>query len=352
MAGRPTGNEIRVVFAYFREFGGNRRQTVDRVSDLFAHRINIDASSIDPYIVAAVETGVRDGLLAIGYTREALRKDLRDDLAEELVGVLPEDVITSLFDPGLEPDVRDLIEALPAEYVDVILPGVPGVPVTIQRVPIEVANRETRVWTLDDIWRNQPETFDRLFPSLRQMVRGYVGQSVGRGFSDAISKLIVRSIDPRNPMFTDEVAAQIMRDFPQLAAYRAKMIARTEMQRAYQQAQYATFEENGVTSRRWVTAQNSIFARRSPVCRRCLENAAQGWVPMTEPFRSGHMAPPVHPNCRCDVIPNVFAEFDSEPWPLRVFFRSAAGVGRLRIRSRGSDAAKNFVRARYRPRSR
>ncbi len=45
--------------------------------------------------------------------------------------------------------------------------------------------------------------------------------------------------------------------------------------------------------KRWHTKGDEL------TCETCKANEAQGWIPLTEPYRSGHLNPPAHDYCRC-----------------------------------------------------
>jgi hypothetical protein len=75
---------------------------------------------------------------------------------------------------------------------------------------------------------------------------------------------------------------------------RAEMIAVTEVNRAIQQANADSLNEEGVTLVRWVTGGPDP-------CKFCIANEAEGPHPLGVPFSSGALVPPQHPNCRCSI---------------------------------------------------
>jgi hypothetical protein len=81
---------------------------------------------------------------------------------------------------------------------------------------------------------------------------------------------------------------------------RAEMIARTELANAHVQGNLDAWGESGV-----VTGKQSILADTHPFEDVCDDNEAAGVIPLGDPFPSGDMGPPYHPNCLCDVIPVV-----------------------------------------------
>ena len=85
-------------------------------------------------------------------------------------------------------------------------------------------------------------------------------------------------------------------------AERAKLIATTEVTRAYAEGNRAAWRASGVIERmRWQTSVDEMVC---PVCRplagRVVEVAADGF-----PSDSGVSFPPAHPRCRCWVTPVV-----------------------------------------------
>ncbi len=90
------------------------------------------------------------------------------------------------------------------------------------------------------------------------------------------------------------LAADIRREFGDMATKRARVIARTETADALEQAFEERGKAMGVTGKRVVT---------SDPCPICTANEAEGTVPMDHVFSSGDARPPFHPNCRCALAP-------------------------------------------------
>lgn len=80
-------------------------------------------------------------------------------------------------------------------------------------------------------------------------------------------------------------------------ASRAEAVAITETTRASGAGALSTYLQQGVTLGRWVTEGDR------KVCPRCSGNAAQGAVPLGQPYSSGDTQPPIHPRDRCAVLP-------------------------------------------------
>jgi SPP1 gp7 family putative phage head morphogenesis protein len=85
---------------------------------------------------------------------------------------------------------------------------------------------------------------------------------------------------------------------------RAEVIARTETAFADVAGNMITYKEGrdnyGIEVKKsWITAGDS------DVSDDCLLNEAQGPIGLDDVFASGADAPPEHPNCRCDLVPEV-----------------------------------------------
>lgn len=82
---------------------------------------------------------------------------------------------------------------------------------------------------------------------------------------------------------------------------RAHMIAVTETGNAYEAGNRVVAESLGGygldMEKSWLTAQDDRVCSDE-----CQVNEAQGWIPMPEPFASGHQQPLAHPACRCAAL--------------------------------------------------
>ena len=114
--------------------------------------------------------------------------------------------------------------------------------------------------------------------STRDYLRSTVAEAVEEGWS---SQTLANAIVD-NFAFSDE---------------RAETIARTELAFAHVEGNMDAYKIGGVTHKRW------ILGSEHDIDDVCNDNADAGVIPFDEPFPSGDMAPPGHPNCVCDVIP-------------------------------------------------
>jgi hypothetical protein len=80
---------------------------------------------------------------------------------------------------------------------------------------------------------------------------------------------------------------------------RAHLIAITEMGNAYEAGSAMVIrdmEENGAQmEKKWLTVGSGVIDA-------CGTNEAQGWIPNSQAFSSGHQHPLMHPACRCTTL--------------------------------------------------
>ena len=102
-----------------------------------------------------------------------------------------------------------------------------------------------------------------------------------------------------NAVAEGDSAASLARRLPDIlnVSGRADMIARTEVARAVTAATMSRYTQTGISRKEWEVAPDE---RVCPICR---GNEAAGDIPTSQPFPSGVLAPPGHPNCRCAIMP-------------------------------------------------
>lgn len=125
---------------------------------------------------------------------------------------------------------------------------------------------------------DNPDAYWRIDESTRSMLADNVTQAIEEGWSnDRLASEIAESY-----AFSDE---------------RADMIARTETAFADIQGNMIAYRESGVVSKKqWITGDGC--------CEECAQLNGQ-IVGIDESFDDGVDEPPLHPNCRCDVLPVV-----------------------------------------------
>lgn len=103
-----------------------------------------------------------------------------------------------------------------------------------------------------------------------------------------LGKAIAQDKSPEN-------LASRLEDILQVSS-RSEMIAHTEVMRAVSVAAMEHYRRAGISMKEWVTPPEGA-------CKVCLNNEAQGALPLSSPFPSGASVPPQHPRCRCGVVP-------------------------------------------------
>ena len=87
-----------------------------------------------------------------------------------------------------------------------------------------------------------------------------------------------------------------LRDDFAFSPSRAENIARTETATAQGQGAKSAAAHFKLDEKRWITQGDGL------VTPECQANADAGWIPIADPFPSGHDTIPVHPRDRCNVI--------------------------------------------------
>ena len=100
----------------------------------------------------------------------------------------------------------------------------------------------------------------------------------------------------REGLLTASEAVQVINEILD-SDWKALRIAVTEVSRASAAAAQQVYILGRVTMVRWVTADDGR------VCSRCDRNEEAGSIPLGDQFPSGPGMPPLHPNCRCAVVP-------------------------------------------------
>jgi HK97 family phage portal protein len=105
---------------------------------------------------------------------------------------------------------------------------------------------------------------------------------------EIISRGVAEGLGP------DETAKLLTQFYTENANVMATRLARTELVSAYSEGNLeAGLLDDNVVSKRWLALPDAD--------EECLINEHDGEIPKDAGFSSGDFAPPVHPNCRCDV---------------------------------------------------
>lgn len=198
------------------------------------------------------------------------------------------DRILEAIDVGDADDLEDLLDELANELERAARAGVDAAIVQIDiddEGILDVANDRAiayaedraaemvgRRWINGELVEN-PNVEWRIDEATRDMVR----ESVEQAMSDGLSN--------------DDLAAMLNEHYA-FSEDRAMTIARTETAFADIEGNLAVYRETGITEKQWLAAPDC--------CDECqeLDGAIAG---IDEEFQGG--GPPLHPNCRCDVLP-------------------------------------------------
>ncbi len=112
--------------------------------------------------------------------------------------------------------------------------------------------------------------------------------------------------------WSNDKLAQMLAQAYAFSDERAMVIARTETQLATQDGALQGYRASGlVQGKQWVTAEDDRVSEE------CEANGNAGprgdgvLMDLDEAFPSGDVAPPVHPNCRCVIVP--YIEWNTNP---------------------------------------
>ena len=115
---------------------------------------------------------------------------------------------------------------------------------------------------------------------------------------ESLKTLIAKAVED-SKSYT-EITALIRQAFADFSSYRARLIAVTEIGNGYEAGNRMLIDdviEGGLAMEKsWLTVGD---ANVDP---ECLNNEAQGWIPVDQAFSSGDDQPLAHPNCRCTCL--------------------------------------------------
>lgn len=106
----------------------------------------------------------------------------------------------------------------------------------------------------------------------------------------------------------DHLSTEI-EDMYALSDKRADLIARTETAFADTNGNMIAYQQSGLVSgKEWILGSEHGPDEQDE----CNDNEDQGVIPLDQPFASGDMVPPAHPNCVCDFLPVLAEEQENE----------------------------------------
>jgi phosphohistidine phosphatase SixA len=90
----------------------------------------------------------------------------------------------------------------------------------------------------------------------------------------------------------EDIEAAITDTIEEFSDARARLVAQTEINQAYNWSRTELAKTANLTEKSWVTENPAA-------CIECVANEAQGWIPIDEEFQSGDQFPVAHPGCFC-----------------------------------------------------
>jgi hypothetical protein len=159
-------------------------------------------------------------------------------------------------------------------------------------------------------------SFDVVDPKIAEFAATYSDQFASEASASSLRRartIIARGLEERRSV--QEIADQISTDYA-FSAARATVVARTETARAFVEGERLGWEESGVVrGKQW-----QLAAGACPFCRQTARKGTSKVFGLNEPFwkngdtisagggtysvRYGDVqGAPLHPNCRCDIIP-------------------------------------------------
>ena len=91
-----------------------------------------------------------------------------------------------------------------------------------------------------------------------------------------------------------DIVEAIQETYSRFSTSRADTIAQTELNNAYNAGRSALANIIGMGEKAWITESGDP-------CEDCLDNEAEGFIPMMQAFSSGDQMPTAHPNCYCSL---------------------------------------------------
>jgi len=127
-----------------------------------------------------------------------------------------------------------------------------------------------------------------------------------KGITDAVSQQISRELASglSEGVSPSEMARRLTDRVSKIGKTRATTLARTEIINSHTEAALQRYEQQGVDTVGIEPEVKIETAGDNNVCAECLAAAAAGPWPIDE-FRGSEYRPPLHPNCRCAVLPVV-----------------------------------------------
>lgn len=140
-------------------------------------------------------------------------------------------------------------------------------------------------------------SFDVNNPRVAELIRENVinfARQVNETTNASIREAVARGVEAGEGI--SDIANRVASVFDEAEGYRSELIARTEVIRNSNMAAEECYVAAGIEKKQWYTTPDDAL------CEECM-NLADEIVPVGEAFSSGDYAPPLHPSCRCTIIP-------------------------------------------------
>ena len=175
----------------------------------------------------------------------------------------------------------------------------------IYAVPVTAGEQETFTGAIRTAVQNGGEAAaDMLSTNIPQSTESFIAEYLtDGGFSRLTGDLDKTTVDNLAKAVADayesgadfDGVVQAVKDsFADAMSNRARMIAQTELNDAWNQSVFHFGGEAGATMKSWIIEPGA--------CIICIGNSLQGSIPMEEDFDSGDDAPTAHPFCNCSLM--------------------------------------------------
>jgi len=245
-------------------------------------------------------------LLEADKWRPMIERDMKAEFALELKemkaavrssrkaidGVLLNEKLTAL---GHTWEMR-LQESFKGEFSEAMSEGLDS---TLEEIGVEIPAAQRNVVLADAVQKQSLLSAANVNGTSIKQVRSVLATGIQEGWSER--------------KMTGELTAK----FDEFDRVRAKMIAHTESVNAYNAASQAGYKSIGVTTKEWLVTEDDV------TCESCIQQGQKGPIGIDEIFQAAgsevqwtvgdaerHLGitrdtqhPPLHPNCRCVIIP-------------------------------------------------
>ena len=140
-------------------------------------------------------------------------------------------------------------------------------------------------------------SFDVNNPRVAELIRENVinfARQVNETTNASIREAVARGVEAGEGI--SDIANRVASVFDEAEGYRSELIARTEVIRNSNMAAEESYVQAGVEKKQFFVTPDDAL------CEECAELADE-IVPVGEAFSSGDYTPPLHPSCRCTILP-------------------------------------------------